>query len=155
MKKLISGLCNLVGILAVALGIAGMTLPVLPTVPFFLLAAACFMRGSQRLYRWLMTHPKYGLYVYQYREAKAMTRRSKAIAIGTMWAGMLFSIWIIPLLHAQIFLAVVLVSVTIYLLSFDELKEDDLTDAQDSYDDFVRTEFGFASVAPATSASAN
>ncbi len=130
------------GLLFFGLGFIGMFLPVLPTVPFWLLTAACFMRGSDRLYEWLMTHPKYGAYIYQYREAKAISFRTKVTAIALLWTGILFSIWIVPLTSVSIFLAIVAVGVTIYLSGLDTLEEGDLATARASYSDFVHTEFG-------------
>ncbi|VEI13814.1 YbaN family protein [Trueperella bialowiezensis] len=130
------------GLVFFGLGFIGMFVPVLPTVPFWLLAAACFMRGSRRLYKWLMTHPKYGEYIYQYREAKAISTRTKIIAITMMLIGMIISIWIVPLVAVKIGLAVVLVCVTIYLVRMDTLTDGDLEAARATYADFVATEFG-------------
>lgn len=48
------------GWLAFATGIVGIVLPLLPTTPFMLLAAALFARSSPRFHRWLLTHPWFG-----------------------------------------------------------------------------------------------
>ena len=52
----------LAGAMALALGVIGIFLPVLPTTPFVLLAAYCFSRGSERWERWLLEHPQLGPY---------------------------------------------------------------------------------------------
>ena len=48
------------GFISLILGIMGLLLPLLPTTPFFILAAACFSRSSRKLYKWLMTHSVLG-----------------------------------------------------------------------------------------------
>ncbi|MBU4306820.1 MAG: YbaN family protein, partial [Candidatus Aminicenantes bacterium] len=62
MSKARKGLLALCGMVAVGLGAAGIFLPLLPTTPFLLLAAACFFRSSDRLYNWLITHRWFGRY---------------------------------------------------------------------------------------------
>ena len=56
-----------IGWLSVALGVIGIFLPVLPTTPFLLLAAACFARSSPRFYQWLVQHPRLGPWIRDYR----------------------------------------------------------------------------------------
>lgn len=68
----------------VALGVAGIFLPVLPTTPFMLLAAACFARSSDRFYRWLLGHPLFGKTVREWREYGSIPRRAKWTAIVLM-----------------------------------------------------------------------
>lgn len=132
------------GLLFFGLGFIGMFLPVLPTVPFWLLAAACFLRGSARLYKWLMTHPQYGEYIYQYREAKAISNRTRIVAITMLWVGMAISIWIVPVTAVKIGLAIIGTGVTVYLVRMDTLREGDLERARASYASFVESEFGKA-----------
>lgn len=74
----------LCGCACVALGVAGIMLPVLPTTPFMLLAAACFARSSERFHRWLLTHPLFGATVREWEQYRSVRRRTKRIAILTM-----------------------------------------------------------------------
>ena len=61
-----------IGWLSVALGVIGIFLPVLPTTPFLLLAAACFVRSSRRFYIWLVTHPHLGPWIRDYLEGLSL-----------------------------------------------------------------------------------
>ena len=71
--------------MAAGLGIAGIFLPILPTTPFLLLAAACYMRGSEKFYNWLMNHPKHGEFIKNYREKKGIKKRVKIQAVILLW----------------------------------------------------------------------
>jgi hypothetical protein len=68
----------------VALGIAGALLPVLPTTPFMLLAAACFARASHRFYNWLLNTRAFGPLILEWREHHSIPYRTKLVAIGLM-----------------------------------------------------------------------
>jgi uncharacterized membrane protein YbaN (DUF454 family) len=59
------------GALALATGVVGIFLPLLPTTPFVLLAAFCFARGSPRWEAWLLAHPRFGPLVRDWRERHA------------------------------------------------------------------------------------
>ena len=74
----------LVGFLFIGVAALGVVLPGLPTTPFLLVAAACFVRSSQRLYDRLLAHPVFGPLVRDYREGKGIPARAKMLAIGTM-----------------------------------------------------------------------
>jgi len=74
------------GTLLVGLGTLGMFLPLLPTTPFLLLAAACYARGSKRFYNWLLSNRWFGNYIKNYRERKALPLRIKAFSIILLWA---------------------------------------------------------------------
>ncbi|WP_166830926.1 YbaN family protein [Thalassoroseus pseudoceratinae] len=73
-----------IGLVSLALGFLGIILPLLPTTPFLLLSASCFCRSSPRLYKWLMNHPWFGLYIRSYREVRAIPFRAKVIAVSLL-----------------------------------------------------------------------
>lgn len=75
------------GLLFVALGFAGAFLPVLPTTPFLILAAACFARSSPRLENWLLSHPRFGSLLKAWRERGAIPARAKLLALMGMGFG--------------------------------------------------------------------
>jgi len=75
------------GYFFVGLGFVGAFLPVLPTVPFLILAAACFARSSPRLEAWLMEHRQFGPSLVRWRERGAIPRRMKAVSCAGMIVG--------------------------------------------------------------------
>lgn len=85
-----------VGVVCVGLGIAGVFIPLLPTTPFLLVAAACFIRSSDRLYDWLMNNRWVGGHIRNYMEHRATTPATKVGSITMLWcalalAGALFT----------------------------------------------------------------
>lgn len=68
-----------------ALGVLGVFLPLLPTTPFLLLAAACYARSSEKLYDWLLGNRWFGRYIRDYREGKGIPLRRAAVAIALLW----------------------------------------------------------------------
>ncbi|MFP4483000.1 MAG: YbaN family protein [Thermovirgaceae bacterium] len=74
-----------IGILCVGLGSAGIVLPLVPTTPFLLLAAACFAKSSERFYAWLLGHRRFGPIIANYREKGGITRKTRAVALCLLW----------------------------------------------------------------------
>lgn len=72
------------GWLCVAIGAVGVVVPGLPTTPFLVLAAACFVRGSTRLYARLIEHPRFGPLIRDFRAGHGIPARVKVTAIATM-----------------------------------------------------------------------
>ncbi|WP_114390367.1 YbaN family protein [Notoacmeibacter marinus] len=68
------------GLLALAFGLVGVVLPLLPTVPFLILAAFCFARSSPRLHDWLVAHPRFGPPIADWRREGAISLRAKRLA---------------------------------------------------------------------------
>lgn len=75
-------LYKILGFLFVGLGIIGIYLPLLPTTPFLLLAAACFARSSERCHQWLLNNPTFGPIVRNWEERRCISRRSKITALS-------------------------------------------------------------------------
>jgi uncharacterized membrane protein YbaN (DUF454 family) len=81
------------GTLALVIGILGVFIPILPTTPFLLLAAACYVRSSQRFYHWLLNNRLLGVYIKNYIEGKGMSRRAKFFTIILLWITIGLSMW--------------------------------------------------------------
>lgn len=123
------------GILSVALGMVGVFVPVLPTTPFLLLAAGCFVRSSDRLYNWLIHHKWFGDYIRHYREHRAVTLKSKIIALVMLWGvigytafGVIDNWWIRGVL------GVIAVGVTLHLLHLRTLTPEMLQSSQKRFE---------------------
>ncbi len=97
----------------------GAVLPLLPTTPFLLLAAACFARSSPRLSRWLATNRLFGAYLTAYREGRGLSPRFLLAALAVLWTGLALSAFLcIPprLWWWRLALAAVGLAVTIHVL---------------------------------------
>lgn len=84
-----------VGWLSVVLGVLGIFLPVLPTTPFLLLAAACFVRTSPKFYEWLVRHPKLGKYVIYYLDGKGIPKKAKVYTLVVLWSTMFITAFVL------------------------------------------------------------
>ena len=105
-----------IGWLSVALGVIGIFLPVLPTTPFLLLAAACFMRSSKRFYLWLVNHRRLGPWIVDYLEGQGIPLKGKVYAIGLMWLSIGISSYMVPLFWARAFMLSSAVLVSLYII---------------------------------------
>lgn len=94
------------GFLALGVGIAGIFLPLVPTIAPLLLAAWCFARSSRRLHRWLIDHPRLGPMIAPFRAGGVMPRRPKIIALAMMAAAFAATgIWLLDGLLPRLLLA--------------------------------------------------
>lgn len=110
------------GLASVVAGAIGIVVPLLPTTPFLLLAAVCFVRSSDRLYRWLTTNRVFGVYLRNYQEHRAMPAGMKWCAISVLWLTIGVSIAAIAHLSVRILLVVVGIGVTILIARIRTLK---------------------------------
>lgn len=112
---MIKTLYNIAGTVALLLGILGIFLPVLPTTPFLLLASACYMRGSDRMHRWLMNQRHLGPYIRNFTAGRGIPLRAKIAALALMWTSLTLSMWFVPLPWLRLLLLATGIGVTIYL----------------------------------------
>ncbi|UOR10813.1 YbaN family protein [Halobacillus amylolyticus] len=108
----------IVGFLSLGLGLAGILLPLLPTTPFLLLAAACFVRSSNKLYYWLITNKWFGSYIRDFRAGNGIPLKAKVIGVTTLWISIIYSaFFIVPLVTVRIVMLLVASYFTWYILS--------------------------------------
>ena len=104
------------GFVTVTLGVLGIFLPVLPTVPLLLLALACFARSSDRFYLWLRNHTHFGPIIRPYLEGQGMSRVSKRKAIALLWVSIAVSVlFLVEVAWVRGLLLIVALCVTCYL----------------------------------------
>jgi uncharacterized membrane protein YbaN (DUF454 family) len=115
-EKLKRQLLLTAGTLSLAVGIVGIAVPVLPTTPFLLLAAACYLRSSQRFYNWLMNSRFLGNYIRNYIEGKGIPRKVKLFIIILLWATISLSIWLVANTVVTIILLIVATGVTLHII---------------------------------------
>ncbi len=103
------------GAVALALGVVGVVTPLLPTVPFLLLAAFCFARSSGRLHHWLLTHPKLGPPIRDWHQSGAISPKAKRLA--TLSIGVTFAVSVLLGLTLWVLVvqAVVLTAVLVFI----------------------------------------
>ncbi len=95
------------GFLSLAVGAVGIFLPLLPTVPFVLLAAFCFARSSDRLHERLLRNRIFGPMIHSWETSRSIPRRAKYVALASIVVSGVVSVYLISILVVQI--AVVLV----------------------------------------------
>ena len=117
------------GFIAVAFGVLGIFLPVLPTVPLLLLALACFARSSNRFYCWLLDHTHFGPIVRPYLDGQGMSRASKIKAIALLWSSIAISVlFLVEVPWVKGLLLITALGVTCYLYRLPTAEDKDQID---------------------------
>ncbi len=113
----------LAGNVFLALGILGILFPLLPTTPFLLLAAACFLRSSERFYSWLMNNKWLGNYIKNYTEKKSIPLKVKVLSLSFLWLTIGYSVFfVVNIFLLRVILILIVIGVTIHVLSIRTLK---------------------------------
>jgi hypothetical protein len=105
------------GTILVGIGILGMFLPLLPTTVFFLMAAWCYARSSEKFYHWLHHNRYFGKYLKNYRTGKGITLSSKISTIAILWVSILYSMFFaVEVFYVRLILLAVAIGVTIHIV---------------------------------------
>ncbi len=113
------------GSLSLTIGVIGIFVPLLPTTPFLLLSAVCFLNSSITLYNRLVNNKFFGKYISDYLKYRAVSKKSKVITITLLWVVIIISIiFATQILWIRILLLIVAISVTIHLLLLKTLDLD-------------------------------
>lgn len=122
-RQLVRVLLIIVGSFSLALGVIGIFLPLLPTTPLLLLAAACYVRSSEKLYQWLLNNRWFGKYIENFRSGQGIPLKAKVLGIAVLWLTMSFTVFfVIPLYAVKVLLILIATFFTWYIASFKTLK---------------------------------
>lgn len=114
---------TILGLLALGLGILGIFLPVLPTTPLLLLAAALFLRSNRGLYDWLLNHPRLGPDIRNFMEYKAIPLKIKVLSVTLVWITLLnCAVFVADHWALRLFFIVLAAAITVHILSYKTLK---------------------------------
>ena len=120
-KFLVKWLLIAAGTFFLATGILGIFLPLLPTTPFLLLAAACYAKSSEKFYNRLLNSKVPGNFIRNYREGKGISKKAKAVTLSMLWITISFSaVFATQNFFARIILLLAAASVTIHILSIKQ-----------------------------------
>lgn len=112
------------GLLSLGLGILGIFLPVLPTTPLLLLAAALFLRGNKDLYDWLLDHPRLGPYIRNFMTHKAIPLKVKIVSVSMVWITLSYcAIFVAEHPVFRLFFVILASAITVHILSYKTLKK--------------------------------
>ena len=114
----------ILGSLFLGIGILGVFLPLLPTTPFLVLSAACYARGSERFYNWLLNNRWFGNYIRNYLEGKGIPWKSKVATIALLWVTIGCSAaFAVQSLAVRIVLIVIAIGVTTHVILIRTLRQ--------------------------------
>ncbi|MCL1078283.1 DUF454 domain-containing protein [Parashewanella spongiae] len=105
---LLRGLLIFVGLVSVLLGVIGIFLPLLPTVPFILLALFCFARSSEKLHQWLIKHPWFTVSISDWQQHRGIRQKIKKRAMVVSACSFIISIILAPILWVKAMLLVLM-----------------------------------------------
>ena len=110
-NKFIRQSLKVIGTFFVVLGFIGIFVPLLPTTPFLLLAAACYAKSSPAFYNWLLCNKWFGSYIKNYREGRGIPLKSKIVSITLLTAAIGYAIiFVVPVLIGK-FILILLYSI--------------------------------------------
>lgn len=119
------------------LGFIGLFLPLLPTTPFMLLAGLCYCRSSERMYLWLLSHPRFGFKLYSFNISRSISMLSKWRIWVALWFSLGLSMLLVPSLWIRCILVVVGFGVSTYIGRLKTLRADQYALQREAYTQFI------------------
>lgn len=114
----------LAGTVCLVIGAIGILLPILPTTPFLLLAAACYYKGSERMHRWLLNNKWFGNYIRNYKEGKGISLKAKTFTLSLLWITISYSAFFVTnTLVFQIILLGIALAVSVHVITLPTFRE--------------------------------
>jgi uncharacterized membrane protein YbaN (DUF454 family) len=105
-------------------GAVGVVLPLVPTTPLLLLAAACYYKSSARMHQWLLNNRWFGSYLRNYAEGNGISVKAKTVTLFLLWLFISYSaLFVVNNLIIQLVLFTIAVGVTIHLITLPTVKE--------------------------------
>ena len=124
MKDLKKIILLITGFLFTALGIIGAVLPIMPSIPFFIIAAVCFSKSSVRFHNMLLNNKLIGPHVKNYHENNGIPLQAKAVLISGQWISIfVVSIFLVKNTLGRILLVIISVASTAYIASLKTLND--------------------------------
>jgi uncharacterized membrane protein YbaN (DUF454 family) len=106
---------KIIGLLFVGLAILGVVLPILPTTPFLLVAAACFAKSSPRLQKKLLANKTFGPLIHEWQQHRSIPRKAKRIALLTMILSIVWSAYLLQSLMLTLLVFALVIGPFIFL----------------------------------------
>lgn len=130
-NRVVRALLIVAGTVSLVFAAIGLVLPLIPTTPFLLLAVACYCRGSERLYTWLINNRWFGEYIRNYREGRGVPLKTKVVALTVLWATISISVFLLlptlilpmPIWILQVLLLAITIAVSVHILRLPTYKK--------------------------------
>lgn len=124
--NIVKGSLLFVGTISLFFGIVGIVLPLLPTTPFLLLTAGCYMRASKKCYTWLINNRWIGSYIKNYQEGNGISLNGKIITLILLWSTILLSAFLmLSNFFIQLLLMIIAICVTMHIVTIKTYRRRD------------------------------
>jgi uncharacterized membrane protein YbaN (DUF454 family) len=115
-------LLTTIGLIFVGLAILGVILPILPTTPFLLVAAACFAKSSPRIHRKLLANKTFGPLILEWQQNRSIPRKAKRIALLTIILSVVWSAYLLKNMMLTLLVFALVIGPFIFLWRLPESK---------------------------------
>lgn len=104
------------GFISLGIGLIGVVLPVLPTTPFLLLTAFCFVRGSDKFNKWFKKTKIYKKHLESFQKNRAMTMKSKVSILLVVYFMLSFPLIFSKSIHLKLFIVALMLFKLYYFM---------------------------------------